>query len=104
MLGESENQFSLTRAAYTTAARQKANPYRLNCVGVGFFAPLAEPDSRAWKEICDTTLLGLMHMLMLLRNELEQCGTFVHVGSLAALRPSRIAGNGLYGALPATGD
>jgi NADP-dependent 3-hydroxy acid dehydrogenase YdfG len=75
----------------------------VNCAGVGFFAPFDDPCSEAWESICDTNIKGLMNLLSVVRTELSTCSRLVHVGSLAALRPSSTPGNQLYTATKVAG-
>ena len=68
----------------------------ISCVGVGFYAPLNIASEAVWQEICDTNILGLVHILSTVQQFLTQCESLVHVGSLAAYRPSSTPGNFLY--------
>jgi len=68
----------------------------VNCVGVGFFAPLDDDYSAAWREMTETNLVGLANVLAVAYNVRPDIGTIVTVSSLAAHRVSRTPGNIMY--------
>lgn len=74
----------------------------VNAAGVGFYAPVAPEFATRWSEIVDTNVVGLLNLLAAL-GERPPIGQFVHISSLAALRPSRTPGNDVYAASKAAG-
>ncbi|MGA8124057.1 MAG: SDR family oxidoreductase, partial [Mycobacterium sp.] len=84
--------------AALAATLQAAAPvdYVVNCVGVGFYAPVGSDCTAAWQEILDTNLRGLLNLTSIVRRDLVDLGDFVHVSSLAAHRVSATPGNLVY--------
>lgn len=72
--------------------------YLINCVGVGFYAPLTEDYSQYWQKILGTNVLGLSNILSLSLQYRIPTDHFVHLGSLAAYRISQTPGNLIYSA------
>lgn len=70
----------------------------VNCVGVGFYAPLEGDYTAEWREMLEANVLGLLNVISNLLRSAPACRHFVQVGSLAAYRPSRTPGNLVYGA------
>ena len=68
----------------------------VNCVGVGFFAPLDDDYSAAWQEMTATNLVGLANVLAVAYRLHPEVGAIVAVSSLAAHRVSRTPGNIMY--------
>lgn len=73
----------------------------VNCVGVGFYAPLHGDYSSAWQEIADTNLIGLANVLAAAYGVRPEIGAILAVSSLAAHRVSRTPGNIMYSATKA---
>lgn len=72
--------------------------YVVNCVGVGFYAPIGDDRSTAWTDILATNVAGLLCLLSVMERNLPDLETFVNVSSTAAHRPSRTPGNICYSA------
>ncbi len=70
--------------------------YVINCVGVGFYAPLDGDHTAAWQEVIDTDLRGALNLASIVLTDLEELRHLVHISSLAAHRPSRTPGNLAY--------
>lgn len=85
------------------AAARKRGPvdYVVNCVGVGFYAPIGDDRSPAWVNMLTTNVAGLLCLLSVMERQLPALGTFVQVSSTAAHRPSRTPGNICYSATKA---
>lgn len=73
----------------------------VNSAGVGFYAPLDGDFAGAWREIVETNVLGAIHVCAAVVGGGFRVEHVVHIGSLAALRPSRTPGNGVYSAAKA---
>ena len=69
----------------------------VNAAGVGFYAPLNRGHEPQWRDILETNVLGALHILTALQSLDPPLGHLVHVGSLAAVRPSPTVGNQVYG-------
>jgi 3-hydroxy acid dehydrogenase/malonic semialdehyde reductase len=70
--------------------------YLVNCVGVGFYAPVGSDNTAAWREILDTNLRGLLNVVSIIGQACPGLADFVHVSSLAAHRVSETPGNLAY--------
>ncbi len=71
----------------------------VNCAGVGFYAPMEGDDcSTAWNEMAQTNLVGLANLLSAAHGLPEPPTDFLLVNTLAAYRPSKVAGNAFYSA------
>ncbi len=70
----------------------------VNCAAVGYYAPLDDDHSAAWRDIVGTNVLGLVHVLSGVLRFQTACPLYVHVGSMASRRPSPTPGNGVYSA------
>lgn len=70
----------------------------VNCVGVGYYAPLTSNYSAAWREILDINVIALANLLSLLERSQPNVSILVNVSSLAAHQPSTTPGNSLYSA------
>jgi NADP+-dependent farnesol dehydrogenase len=68
----------------------------VNCVGVGFYAPLDDDYSTAWREMTETNLVGLANVLAVAYRTRPDIGTIINVSSMAAHRVSRTPGNIMY--------
>jgi len=66
------------------------------CVGVGFYAPLDDDYSTAWREMTETNLVGLANVLAVAYRTRPDIGTIINISSLAAHRVSRTPGNIMY--------
>ena len=79
------------------AAKELHNvQFVVNCVGVGFYAPIGADYSEAWNEILATNVIGVLNLLSAVDNILPDLERFVHVSSMAAHRVSRVPGNLCY--------
>ncbi len=80
------------------AEAQQRHPldYIVNCVGVGFFAPIGADHGEAWEQILATNIRGLLNLLSVIDTRCPLLGQFVHVSSLAAHRGSGTPGNLAY--------
>jgi NADP-dependent 3-hydroxy acid dehydrogenase YdfG len=70
--------------------------FMVNCVGVGFYAPLDDDYSTAWRDMTETNLVGLANVLSVAYRVRPDIGTIINVSSLAAHRVSRTPGNIMY--------
>lgn len=70
----------------------------VNCVGIGRYAPIGQTGSAAWREILDTNVLGLLHLISSIEQFAPELSDFVHLSSLAAHQPSTTPGNECYAA------
>ena len=68
----------------------------VNCVGVGFFSPLPGDFEAQWEEMLSTNILGLANVCSILAGRPERFEHFIHISSLAAVRPSRSPGSLMY--------
>nr|WP_315423527.1 SDR family NAD(P)-dependent oxidoreductase [uncultured Pedobacter sp.] len=68
----------------------------INCVGVGFYAPMEGDFSKYWKIILETNILGFVNLLSSLKILKTPTQHLIHIGSLAAYRPSKTPGNLIY--------
>jgi NADP-dependent 3-hydroxy acid dehydrogenase YdfG len=68
----------------------------VNCVGVGFFAPIGANHSEAWTDILTTNVVGVLNLVSVIDRQAPDLGTFVQIGSMAAHRPSVTPGNECY--------
>lgn len=87
------------------AALQEAGPldYLINCVGVGFYAPVGSDNTAAWQETLDTNLRGLFNIASIVRSHLPDLKDFIHISSLAAHRLSETPGSLAYSITKAGG-
>jgi NADP-dependent 3-hydroxy acid dehydrogenase YdfG len=69
----------------------------VNCAGVGYYAPLDSDYSRFWTEMLATNVTGMLNILTNVYCR-DACSHVVHIGSLAAHRPSRTVGGAVYSA------
>lgn len=70
--------------------------YLVNCVGVGFYAPLGSDNTAAWQQILDTNLRGLLNLVSIIGRDYPELADLVHISSLAAHRVSETPGNLAY--------
>lgn len=75
----------------------------VNCVGVGFFAPWDSDGSAEWSEMAATNIAGLANVLSLVGTLDPAPENYLHIGSLAAHRPSNSPGNAVYTATKMAG-
>lgn len=75
----------------------------VNCVGVGFYAPWDRDGSAEWREMAATNVAGLANVLSVVGTLDPAPGDYLHVGSLAAHRPSNSPGNAVYSATKLAG-
>jgi NADP-dependent 3-hydroxy acid dehydrogenase YdfG len=68
----------------------------VNCVGVGFYAPMSGDFSEAWAQILHTNVLGLANILTCVDRVAAATKLFLNVSSLAAHIPSATPGNAMY--------
>jgi NADP-dependent 3-hydroxy acid dehydrogenase YdfG len=88
--------FAAVEELIREARAKGAVDYVVNCVGVGFYAPVGDNHSDAWTAILDTNVRGLLNTLSAIEQHCEDLPLFVHVSSLAAHRVSRTPGNLVY--------
>lgn len=81
---------------FSTILAENRVDFIVNCVGVGYFAPLGENYQRYWEEIFQTNVIGLMNLLSVVSSQARDLKHFLHVSSLAAHRPSQTLGNIAY--------
>lgn len=86
--------------ALATAILQARSSHRvdyiINCVGVGFYAPIGADHTSAWNEILATNVTGLLSILSVIDRHCPDLDMFVHVSSMAAYRMSQTPGNICY--------
>ncbi|MEU9506729.1 SDR family oxidoreductase [Micromonospora sp. NPDC048170] len=70
--------------------------YVVNCVGVGFYAPLGVDNSAVWNDILTVNVTGLLNLLSVVDRTCPELPRLVHVSSMAAHRVSRTPGNLAY--------
>lgn len=75
----------------------------VNCVGVGFYAPWDSDGSPEWSEMAATNVAGLANVLSVVGTLDPDPENYLHVGSLAAHRPSNSPGNAVYSATKVAG-
>jgi NADP-dependent 3-hydroxy acid dehydrogenase YdfG len=68
----------------------------VNSAGVGYFSPIDGDYSAQWEETFSTNVVGLLNVLSAARRLAPPLAAIVHVGSVAALRPSRTPGSSVY--------
>lgn len=85
-------------AAILSARDRNALDYIVNCVGVGFYAPIGRDNSQAWQDIVTTNITSLLSLLSVIDQHCAELRTFIQVSSMAAHRPSRTPGNLCYSA------
>ncbi|MFI6079304.1 SDR family oxidoreductase [Actinoplanes sp. NPDC051343] len=85
----------LENALLETAETQTIE-YIVNCVGVGFYAPIGSDYLDAWTDILATNVAGILVLLSVIDRHFADLKTFIHVSSMAAHRPSRTPGNLCY--------
>jgi NADP-dependent 3-hydroxy acid dehydrogenase YdfG len=84
-------------AAFDRAVSDRGKvDFVVNSVGVGYFAPLDGDYSAQWEETLSTNVVGLLNVLSAARRVAPPPGAIVHVGSVAAMRPSRTPGSTVY--------
>jgi NADP+-dependent farnesol dehydrogenase len=81
-----------------SAKDRQAVDYIVNCVGVGFYAPVGADYLRAWTDILTTNVASLLSLLSIIDTHCADLPVFVQVSSMAAHRPSRTPGNLCYSA------
>lgn len=82
----------------STASEDGRLAFVVNSAGVGYFAPLGEDYSAAWREILDTNVLGVVNLSSVLLGGDVRVDHYVQIGSIAAYRMSRTPGNAVYSA------
>lgn len=90
--------FASLESAVLAARERGPVDYVVNCVGVGFYAPIGDDRSAVWTSMLTTNVTGLLCLLSVIERQLPALRTFVHVSSTAAHRPSRTPGNICYSA------
>ena len=83
-------------AAVATIGRHGPVDFVVNCVGIGYLAPIGADHSAEWADILATNVVGLLNLLSAIDVHLPDLPQFVHVSSLAAHQVSRVAGNLCY--------
>ena len=73
----------------------------VNCVGLGYYAPVDGPHAAYWEDILRTNVLGLLNVWSALVRFQPRCRHFVQVGSIAAHRPPTAPGATVYAATKA---
>lgn len=93
------------RASLVRALDGLEGPIRsiVNCVGVGFFAPWDSNGADEWSEMAATNVAGLANLLSVIGTLEPPPENYLHVGSLAAHRPSNSPGNAVYSATKVAG-
>jgi NADP-dependent 3-hydroxy acid dehydrogenase YdfG len=82
--------------AVAEASARHAVDYVVNCIGVGFYAPIGADYSGAWNDILTSNVTGLLNLLSVVERQLPDLRQFVHLSSMAAHRVSRTPGNLCY--------
>ena len=94
--------YSLLEAVVSDAVNTNVLPDGLdvivNCVGVGFYAPLESDFSEYWLKIFNTNTVGLMNIISNILRFSVHSSQFINIGSIAAYRPSKTVGNIAYSA------
>jgi NADP-dependent 3-hydroxy acid dehydrogenase YdfG len=85
-------------AAFTAASAARALDYVINCVGIGFYAPIGQDHADTWNDILATNVTGLLNVLSVIDAQCPDLAQLLHVSSMAAHRPSRTPGNTCYAA------
>lgn len=88
--------FDALDTAFATITAENRVDFVVNCVGVGFFAPIGADHSETWAEMLLTNVGGLLNLLSVIDRRAPSLGTLVHISSTAAHRPSRTPGNECY--------
>lgn len=83
-------------AAIGEARRRHPIQYVVNCVGVGFYAPIGADYSKIWNDILATNVVGILNLLSVVDTILPELDHLIHVSSMAAHRVSRVPGNLCY--------
>jgi len=90
--------YSALLLAVSAAKERHEVRFIVNCVGVGFYAPVGADYSTAWNEILSTNIVGVLNLLSAVENILPDIEHLVHVSSMAAHSISRVPGNVCYSA------
>ncbi|WP_405115069.1 SDR family oxidoreductase [Micromonospora sp. NBC_01405] len=88
--------FGRLEQIFTDACRRGPLDYVVNCVGVGFYAPLGADNSAIWNDILTVNVTGLLNLLSVVDRTCPELTRLVHVSSMAAHRVSRTPGNLAY--------
>lgn len=94
--------YSLLETVFSDAANTDVLPDGIdvivNCVGVGFYAPLDSGFSECWLKIFNTNAVGLMNIISAIFRSSVHSSQFINIGSIAAYRTSKTVGNIAYSA------
>ncbi|WP_431897571.1 SDR family oxidoreductase [Micromonospora haikouensis] len=88
--------FGRLETIFTEACGRGPLDYVVNCVGVGFYAPLGADNSTVWNDILTVNVTGLLNLLSVVDRTCPELPRLVHVSSMAAHRVSRTPGNLAY--------
>ena len=88
--------FSALVAEISAAKDRHGVSFVVNCVGVGYYAPIGADYAEAWTEILTTNVVGVLNLLSAVDTVLTDLDRFVHVSSIAAHTVSRVPGNICY--------
>jgi len=68
----------------------------INCVGVGYYAPLINNYSNNWEDILKTNIIGTTNIMSNILKYFSSINYFINIGSLASYRRSKTIGNFMY--------